>query len=96
MKAVVLILLQILNIATWIIVIQAVLSWLVMFKVLDVRNSVVGSIWGGLERLTEPLYRPVRKLLPPMSGIDITPLIVILFIQFLSYVLTIYIFPNVP
>lgn len=96
MKAVVLILLQILSLVTWVIIIQAVLSWLVVFKVLDIRNSVVGGIWGGLQRLTEPVYRPIRNLLPPMSGLDITPLIVILLIQFLIYVLQLYVLPNVP
>jgi YggT family protein len=96
MKAVVLILLQILNLATLVIIIQAVLSWLVVFKVLDIRNQFVGSIWGALQTLTEPLYRPIRNMLPPMSGIDITPLIVILLIQFISYVLTLYVLPNVP
>lgn len=96
MKAVVLILLQILSLVTWVIIIQAVLSWLVVFKVLDIRNSVVGGIWGGLQRLTEPVYRPIRNLLPPMSGLDITPLIVILLIQFIIYVLQLYVLPNVP
>lgn len=96
MKAVVLILLQVLQLATIVIVVQAILSWLLMFNVLDMRNSVVRSIWDGLQRLTEPVYRPIRNLLPPMSGLDITPLIVILIFQFLSYVLQIYVLPVVP
>ena len=69
MKAILDVILVILSIATWIILIQAVLSWLLTFRVLDLRNNVVAQIWGGLERMTEPLYRPIRNMLPPMSGI---------------------------
>ncbi|MBI1401396.1 YggT family protein [Hyphomonas sp.] len=90
MKAILDVLYQILNIASWIIIIQAILSWLVMFKVIDTRNSVVASIWGALERLTEPLYRPIRNMLPAMSGLDISPLIVLLIIFFLQQVILRY------
>jgi YggT family protein len=90
MKAILDVILVILSIATWIILIQAVLSWLLTFRVLDLRNNVVAQIWGGLERLTEPLYRPIRNLLPPMSGIDLTPLVVLLIIFFLRSVIARY------
>lgn len=90
MKAIFDVLLAILSIATWIILIQAVLSWLLTFRVLDLRNSIVAQIWGGLERLTEPLYRPIRNILPPMSGIDLTPLVVLLIIFFLRSVISRY------
>jgi len=95
MKAVLDVILAILNIASWIIIIQAVLSWLVTFRVLDVRNNVVGSIWNGLQRLTEPLYRPIRNLLPAMSGLDLSPLVVLLLIFFLQRLIGYYIYPNV-
>jgi YggT family protein len=90
MKAILDVILAILSIATWIILIQAVLSWLLTFRVLDLRNNVVAQIWGGLERLTEPLYRPIRNMLPPMSGIDLTPLVVLLIIFFLRSVIARY------
>jgi YggT family protein len=90
MKAILDVLLAILSIATWIILIQAVLSWLLTFRVLDLRNNIVAQIWGGLERLTEPLYRPIRNILPPMSGIDLTPLVVLLIIFFLRSVISRY------
>ncbi|MEX1250535.1 MAG: YggT family protein [Hyphomonas sp.] len=90
MKAILDVILVILSIATWIILIQAVLSWLLTFRVLDLRNNVVAQIWGGLERMTEPLYRPIRNLLPPMSGIDLTPLVVLLIIFFLRSVIARY------
>ncbi|WP_291199730.1 YggT family protein [Hyphomonas sp.] len=90
MKAILDVILVILSIATWIILIQAVLSWLLTFRVLDLRNNVVAQIWGGLERMTEPLYRPIRNMLPPMSGIDLTPLVVLLIIFFLRSVISRY------
>ena len=90
MKAILDVLLAILSIATWIILIQAVLSWLLTFRVLDLRNNIVAQIWGGLERLTEPLYRPIRNILPSMSGIDLTPLVVLLIIFFLRSVISRY------
>lgn len=96
MKAILDVLLAILSIATWVIVIQAVLSWLLTFRVLDLRNNIVAQIWGGLERLTEPLYRPIRNILPPMSGIDLTPLVVLLLIFFLQSVISRYGYGLVP
>jgi len=96
MKAILDVLLAILSIATWIILIQAVVSWLLTFRVLDLRNNIVAQIWGGLERLTEPLYRPIRNILPPMSGIDLTPLVVLLLIFFLRSVISRYGYGLVP
>ena len=90
MKAILDVLLAVLSIASWIIIIQAVLSWLITFRVLDLRNNIVDSIWTGLQRMTEPLYRPIRNMLPSMSGLDITPLIVLLLIFFLQQVITRY------
>jgi YggT family protein len=90
MKAILDVILVILSIATWIILIQAVMSWLLTFRVLDLRNNVVAQIWGGLERMTEPLYRPIRNMLPPMSGLDLTPLVVLLIIFFLRSVIERY------
>lgn len=90
MKAILDVILVILSIATWIILIQAVMSGLLTFRVLDLRNNVVAQIWGGLERMTEPLYRPIRNMLPPMSGLDLTPLVVLLIIFFLRSVIERY------
>lgn len=90
MKAILDVLLAVLSIASWIIIIQAVLSWLITFRVLDLRNNVVDSIWTGLQRLTEPVYRPIRNMLPSMSGIDLSPLIVLLIIFFLRSVISRY------
>lgn len=66
------------GIAWWIIIVQAVMSWLISFNVLNIRQPFVYQIWSGLNRITEPVYRPIRNLLPSMGGIDITPVIVLL------------------
>lgn len=66
-----------LDLVFWVIILQAVLSWLVAFDVINLRQRVVYQIWSTLNRLTEPLYRPIRRLLPDMGGIDLSPLVVI-------------------
>lgn len=62
----------------WIIIVQAVMSWLIAFNVLNIRQPFVYQVWSGLNRLTEPVYRPIRNILPQMGGLDITPVIVLL------------------
>ncbi|MEO0362095.1 MAG: YggT family protein [Pseudomonadota bacterium] len=68
---------MIVNIIWWIIIIQAVMSWLISFNVINIRQPFVYQVWSTLNRLTEPIYRPIRNLLPNMGGIDITPIIVL-------------------
>ena len=84
MRAILDVILFLLNIATWIIIVQAVMSWLVAFKVLSIQNPTVRSIWGGLERITEPVYAPIRRIIPPLGGLDLTPMAVLLIIFFLQ------------
>ena len=96
MAAILDVILVILSIITWIIIIQAVLSWLVAFNVLSVQNPTVRAIWSGLERLTEPVYRPIRDLLPQMGGLDLTPLIVLLILFFLRSLIVRYGYGMVP
>lgn len=69
---------MIVNLVWWIIIIQAVMSWLISFNVINIRQPLVYQIWSGLNRLTEPLYRPLRNILPNMGGLDITPIVVLL------------------
>ncbi|MBY9066316.1 YggT family protein [Hyphomonas sp. WL0036] len=96
MAAILDVILVILNIITWIIIIQAVLSWLVAFNVISLHNPTVRSIWSGLERMTEPVYRPIRNILPPMQGLDLTPMVVLLIIFFLRQVIARYAYGLVP
>lgn len=68
----------VLQLFIWIIVIQAILSWLVAFNVVNTNNRFVWSLLNGLDRLLGPVYRPIRRLLPDMGGIDLSPLVLIL------------------
>jgi YggT family protein len=64
-----------------------ILSWLVAFNVVNVRNQFVAMLWQFLYRITEPVLRPIRNMLPDLGGIDISPIIVILIIEFVRQVL---------
>ena len=79
----------------WILIAAAVLSWLVAFNVVNTRNPVVAGFGDFLYRITEPLLRPIRSMLPNLGGIDISPVILILIIIFIRYVIALYILPNV-
>jgi len=80
-----------LNVLWWIIVIQAVLSWLIAFNVINTSNDFVRSLWEGLRKLTEPLYRPIRKILPDFGALDLSPLVVLLLVFILSNI----VIPNI-
>lgn len=67
-----------LNVVWWIIIIQAILSWLIAFNVINTHNDTVRTIWEALKRMTEPLYRPIRRILPDFGALDLSPLVVLL------------------
>jgi YggT family protein len=73
-----------LRILWWIIVIQAILSWLVAFHVINTYNAGVRRFLYALDRMTEPLYRPIRRILPDFGGLDFSPMVVLLLIYILS------------
>ena len=67
----------------WVVIASAILSWLVAFNVVNMNNRFVLSIADMLYRLTEPALRPIRNILPNLGGIDISPVILILFLLFI-------------
>ncbi|AXQ92347.1 YggT family protein [Cereibacter azotoformans] len=81
------ILMLILDIAKFIIFVHIIMSWLINFEVLNLRQPLVGQIWDGLSRLLEPIYSQVRRILPSMGGLDLAPLIVLVAIYALQIVL---------
>ena len=81
------ILLLILDIAKWIVLAHLIMSWLINFQVLNTRQPLVYQIWTGLNRLLEPAYAQVRRILPAMGGIDLAPLLVLVAIYALRIVL---------
>lgn len=82
------ILLLILNIAYWIVLVHVIMSWLINFQVLNLRQPLVAQIWYGLSNTLEPVYRRVRKLIPISGGIDFAPLIVFVIIMALRIIVT--------
>ena len=73
----------ILTVLWWFIIAQAVMSWLIAFNVINTHNDFVGQLWHVLDRITEPLYRPVRKIMPDLGMIDLAPMVVILIVMIL-------------
>ena len=73
----------ILQVVTWFIIIQIVLSWLIAFNVVSMQNDLVRQLVESLHRITKPLYRPVRKILPDLGMIDLAPMVVILIVMIL-------------
>ena len=81
------ILMLILDILWFFIIAHVIMSWLINFQVLNPRQQFVAQVWYGLNRLLEPIYGRVRRILPPMSGIDLAPLVVLVAVYALLIVL---------
>jgi YggT family protein len=77
----------VLDLYIWAIIISAILSWLVHFNVVNSRNQLVHTIGSFLWRITEPVLRPIRRFVPNLGGIDISPIVLILAIYFIQMVL---------
>jgi len=71
----------------WIIIVQAILSWLIAFNVINTSNDFVRQLLYALDRLTEPLYRPIRRILPDLGALDLSPMVVLLLLLVLSDIL---------
>lgn len=78
---------MLLRVLMWIIIIQAVLGWLVAFNVINTHSDFMRNLLYALGRLTEPLYKPIRRILPDFGGIDLSPLVVLLIIYALRILL---------
>ncbi len=72
----------------WLVIIGAVLSWLVSFNVVNTSNRAIYLVGDFLYRITEPALRPIRRILPSMGGIDLSPVVLILGLIFLQMVLS--------
>lgn len=72
------------NIYLWLVIISVVLSWLVAFNVVNMSNRFVYLVWDFLFRVTEPALRPIRRFMPKLGGIDLSPVILILLLIFLQ------------
>ena len=77
-----------LNVLMWLIIIQVILSWLFAFNVLNTSSQGVRAFSQALERITAPIYRPIRRIMPDFGGIDFSPLVVLILIQVLKKLLS--------
>ena len=77
--------LLLLDIYWWVVIAAVVASWLIAFNVINLHNNIVRSLVRLLDALTEPVFRLIRRIIPPFGGIDISPLIVLIAIWFLQY-----------
>jgi YggT family protein len=69
---------QLINLVVWVMVANAILSWLIVFEVVNLRNRAIYQISRFLDALTRPILRPVQKIIPPFGGVDISPIIVMI------------------
>ena len=95
MRALLDVILIVLDLYIYIVIAAAILSWLVAFNVVNPRNQFVATVGEFLYRITEPVLRPIRNMLPNLGGIDISPIILFLIIILIQRVIIYYIYPNV-
>ncbi len=81
-------LIEVLEIYKWIVIAAVIVSWLTAFNVINVHNNLVRTLLRILMALTEPVFRIIRKVIPPISGLDLSPIIVFVIIWFLQYSIT--------
>jgi YggT family protein len=77
----------VLGLIVWALILSAILSWLVAFNVVNVRNQFISTVGNFLYRVTEPMLRPIRRYVPDFGGVDVSPVILILVIYFIRSVL---------
>lgn len=75
---------MILTLVWWVFLIMIIMSWLISFNVINTRNDFVAAVWRTLNAVTEPILRPIRQIIPPMGGLDLSPIVVFIIIFFLQ------------
>ena len=95
MRSILYVILLVLDLYFWLLIAAAVLSWLVAFNVVNSRNQFVAMVGDFLFRITEPVLRPIRNMLPSLGGIDVSPVVLILIIFLIKDVIVRYIYPAV-
>ena len=95
MRAVLDIVFAILNLYQDVIIANAIMSWLIAFNVVNVRNDVVRSIWNAMNAITDPFLGPIRRYLPATGGLDLSPIVLYFGVELIKRVLAYYVYPNV-
>jgi YggT family protein len=78
-------LIELLELYKWVIIATVIVSWLIAFNVINIHNNFVRSMVRVLNALTEPVLAPIRRMIPPVGGLDLSPIVVFLIIWFLQY-----------
>lgn len=95
MRALLDVILVVLQLYWWIVIAMIIMSWLISFNVINTRNEFVATVWRVLNALTEPVLGPIRRVMPNMSGLDLSPIILFLIIIFIQQIIAHYIYPYV-
>ena len=75
---------MLLTLVWWVFLVMIIMSWLISFNVINTRNQFVAGLWRVLNQVTEPILRPIRRVIPPMGGLDVSPIVVFVIIFFLQ------------
>ena len=75
---------MLLTLVWWVFLAMIVMSWLISFNVINTRNQFVAGLWRVLNQITEPILRPIRRVIPPMGGLDLSPIVVFVILFFLQ------------
>jgi YggT family protein len=95
MRAILEIILLILDLYWWVLIAMIILSWLISFNVINTRNQFVTTVLRIVTALTDPLLKPIRRFIPAMGGLDLSPIVLFIGLYFVRRVIVLYIYPNV-
>ena len=95
MRALLDVIMLLLQLYSYVMLAMIIMSWLIAFNVVNTRNQFVSQVWRILNQLTDPVLRPIRRILPNFSGLDLSPLVLFVIIFFIVRVIDLYIYPYV-
>ena len=86
---------QVINLYTWVLIINVIFSWLIVMNIFNTQNRIIIAVYYGTKKLTDPLLNPIRNFLPNLSGIDISPVVLILILYFIRNLLFEYFYMTI-
>ena len=86
---------QVINLYTWVLIINVIFSWLIAMNIFNTQNRIIIAVYYGTKKLTDPLLNPIRNFLPSLSGIDISPVVLILILYFIRNLLYEYFYMTI-
>ena len=86
---------QVINLYTWVLIVNVIFSWLIAMNIFNTQSRIIIAVYYGTKRLTDPLLNPIRNFLPNLSGIDISPVVLILILYFIRNLLFEYFYMTI-